>query len=148
MNNTIELDEIVDIKYIGTDTTVDIEVDGDNLFYGNGILTHNSQMGRSALNIPINELDEGKIADSWKKIMIADGVIAMAYTAEERKNGRINMKGLKNRNGIKDFIIKLKIKYEILRISDLSKKEKEAEEYNQTDVEEEPPKKKRYKKDE
>lgn len=100
-----------------------------------------SQMGRSALNIPINELDESKIADSWKKIMIADGVIALAYTAEERKNGRINMKGLKNRNGVKDFIIKLKIKYEILKISDLSKKEKEQEEHSTTDEVEEPKKK-------
>ena len=39
------LDEIVSIKKIGSKTTVDIEVDGDHLFYCNGILTHNSAAG-------------------------------------------------------------------------------------------------------
>ncbi|OQB40218.1 MAG: Replicative DNA helicase [candidate division CPR1 bacterium ADurb.Bin160] len=78
-----------------------------------------SQFSRGALDIPIEELNEGKIADSWKKIMIADGVIAMALTPEERRNGKINFKGLKNRNGLKDFIIKLKIQYELLKITDM-----------------------------
>ena len=40
------IDEIVSIKKIGIRKTVDIEVDGDHLFYCNGILTHNSAAGR------------------------------------------------------------------------------------------------------
>ncbi len=39
------LDEIVSIKKIGIRKTIDIEVDGDHLFYCNGILTHNSASG-------------------------------------------------------------------------------------------------------
>lgn len=77
-----------------------------------------SQFNRDALDMTIEELHEGKIADSWKKIMIGDGVIAMANTPEERMNGRINFKGVKNRNGIKDFIIPMRIVYEQLKIID------------------------------
>ena len=39
------LDEIVSIKKIGIRQTVDVEVDGDHLFFCNGILTHNSAAG-------------------------------------------------------------------------------------------------------
>ncbi len=41
------LDEIVSIKKIGREMTVDIEVDGDHLFYANGILTHKHSCGFS-----------------------------------------------------------------------------------------------------
>lgn len=40
------LDEIVSIRKVGIKTTIDIEVDGDSLFYCNNILTHNSAAGR------------------------------------------------------------------------------------------------------
>jgi len=119
MNNiNFELDEIVDIKYLGNNTTIDIEVDGDHLFFADDILTHNSQFNREVLNKPIDEISEGNIGESWKKVKIADCLIAMAATAEERLQGVINMKGLKNRNGPKDFIINMKIIYELLRITD------------------------------
>ena len=39
------LDEIVSIRKVGIRRTVDIEVDGDHLFFANGILTHNSASG-------------------------------------------------------------------------------------------------------
>ena len=39
------LDEIVSIRKVGKRKTVDIEVDGNRLFYCNGILTHNSAAG-------------------------------------------------------------------------------------------------------
>ena len=42
------LDEIVSIKKIGIRKTVDLEVDGDHLFFCNGILTHNSAAGDTA----------------------------------------------------------------------------------------------------
>lgn len=114
-----------------------------------------SQFNRGAMDIPIDELNEGKIADSWKKVMIADGVIAMALTPEERRNGKINMKGLKNRNGLKDFVIKMSIKYEILKIIDdrniISKGYKpanteDADEVDEVEEEVEVPRKRKKKK--
>jgi intein/homing endonuclease len=42
MSNSFRLDEIAEIKEIGEGYSIDIEVDGNNLFLANGILTHNS----------------------------------------------------------------------------------------------------------
>lgn len=42
----MKLDEIVSIVKRGIQKTVDITVDGDHLFFCNGILTHNSAAGR------------------------------------------------------------------------------------------------------
>ena len=39
-------DKIVSIEEVEEGVTVDIEVDGDNLFFVNDILTHNSQLNR------------------------------------------------------------------------------------------------------
>jgi len=97
--------------------TVDIEVDGDNLFFANDILTHNSQLNRSTLTLTIDELSEGSLSDSWKKMMIADGLIAMHNTPEERSLGRINFKTLKSRNGEKDLILPLKIYFVLMKHS-------------------------------
>jgi replicative DNA helicase len=77
-----------------------------------------SQFNRTVLNKPIEEVDEGSIGESWKKVKIADALIAMGMTAEERLNGIINMKGVKNRNGPKDWIANMQIQYEYLRIVD------------------------------
>lgn len=38
-------DEIIEIIELDDDLTIDIEVDGDHLFYANGVLTHNSSYG-------------------------------------------------------------------------------------------------------
>lgn len=77
-----------------------------------------SQFSRQVMDLTIDEITEGKIADSWKKIMVGDGVIAMANTPEERANGRINYKIVKNRNGPKNVIIPLRVIYEQLKIID------------------------------
>ena len=42
------LDKIVSIIPKGKMKTIDIEVDGDHLFFCNGILTHNSAAGDTA----------------------------------------------------------------------------------------------------
>ena len=116
------IDEIIKIEEIEEGDTIDIEVDGDHLFYANDILTHNSQLNRNNLSLSIDELTEASIADSWKKIMIADVVIGMAATPEERLNGRINFKTLKNRSGQKDVILPMKVNYPCMRIDDITKK--------------------------
>lgn len=77
-----------------------------------------SQFNRNSINISIEELNEDKIADSWKKMMIADSLIAMGATADQRAGGIINMKGLKNRNGPKGYIIPMHIRYEVMQIID------------------------------
>lgn len=116
-------DEIIAIEdYAEDDMTVDIQVTGDNLFFANDILTHNSQLNRSNLSVSIDDLTEGFMADSWRKVSISDLLIGMAATPEERQNNRINFKTLKSRNGIKDMIIPLKVVYEQMRIEDLTKK--------------------------
>ena len=80
-----------------------------------------SQLNRSNLEVGIDQLTEGFLADSWKKMGIADTLIGMANTVEERSIGRINFKTLKNRNGAKDQILPLRIIYEQLRITDITK---------------------------
>lgn len=117
-------DEIISIEEIDDCMTVDIEVDGDNLFFANNILTHNSQLSRGNLLVGIDELTEGFMADSWKKVGISDLLIGMAATTEERAAGRMNFKTLKSRNGIKDMIIPLNVVYQEMRIDDLTKKNK------------------------
>lgn len=77
-----------------------------------------SQLQRDVINKPIEEISEGNIGESWKKIKIADCVIVMSATPEERTQGVINTKGVKNRNGPKDWIINMRIAYELLKITD------------------------------
>lgn len=115
-------DEIVSIEEVDEGITIDIQVTGDNLFFANEILTHNSQLNRGNLLVGIDELTEGFIADSWKKMSISDLLIGMAATPAERAAGRINFKTLKSRNGIKDQVIPLNVKYEQMTISDIHKK--------------------------
>jgi len=81
-----------------------------------------SQFNRGNLGISIDDLTEGFLADSWKKMMIADCLIGMVASQEDRLNNRINLKSLKNRNGPKDVIFPLTIYYEQLRMIDINKK--------------------------
>ena len=64
------LDEIVSIKRVGVKTTIDIEVDGDHLFYCNDILTHNSAAG------DVSDVTEESIQGGISKIQSADNVLA------------------------------------------------------------------------
>jgi hypothetical protein len=116
------IDEIISIEEVESGDTIDIEVSGDHLFFANDILTHNSQLSRGNLLVSIEDLTEGFMADSWRKVSISDLIVGMAATPEERAANRINFKTLKSRNGIKDEIFPLKIEYEKMTISDLAKK--------------------------
>lgn len=81
-----------------------------------------TQFNRGNIGLSIEDLNEGYLADSWKKMGTADTLIGMANTAEERTLGKVNFKFLKNRNGVKDIVLPMKIIYEHLRITDISKK--------------------------
>lgn len=88
-----------------------------------------SQFSRGAIDVPVEELTENKIADSWKKMMIADTIIGLVSRPEERRQGIMYFKMLKNRNGPKDLIMNMRIQYEILKITDNKKiKAEEAKE--------------------
>lgn len=47
----IFVDQIVSVKKIGIQETIDIEVSGNNLFFANDILTHNSGFSNSDLSL-------------------------------------------------------------------------------------------------
>lgn len=82
-------------------------------------LVSGSQFSRANLNMPIEELTEGALADSWRKMWGADTLLGVANTPEERIAGRINFKTLKGRNGPKDIIIPLRVFYDQMRITDI-----------------------------
>jgi len=86
-------DEIVDIKLLGEDETVDITVRDTHMFYANGIYTHNSSMQDEVIQAD-------KIAESYQKIMTSDFVMSISRKLEDKpKNiGRAHI--VKNRFGI------------------------------------------------
>lgn len=86
----ISLDEIVSIKKIGKQKTIDITVSGDNLFFANGILTHNSGMNNSDIELT-------DTSESIGGPMTADLLLALISTEELEELGQIMIKQLKNR---------------------------------------------------
>jgi len=86
------LDEIVSIKKVGVEKTVDIEVDGDHLFYCNGILTHNSAAGET------NDITEENIQGGISKIQAADNVLGFIPNSHAREVGIMRAKFLKTRD--------------------------------------------------
>lgn len=86
----IDLDEIVSIKKIGKQETIDITVSGDNLFFANDILTHNS--GASNTDMDITDTSE-----SFGGPMTADLLLALISTEEFEEQNKILIKQLKNR---------------------------------------------------
>lgn len=86
----ISLDEIVSIKKIGEQETIDITVSGDNLFFANDILTHNSGMKSS-------DIDLTDTSESIGGPMTADLLLALISTPELEELNQIMVKQLKNR---------------------------------------------------
>lgn len=109
----IEWSEIVSIEYIGMKDTIDIDVDGDHLFYANGILTHNSS---------VEEVEYGNqhIAGGISKINTADNVIGIFTSRAMREQGRYQLQLMKTRNssGVGQKI-DLAFDVDTLRITDL-----------------------------
>ncbi len=86
------LDEIVSIKKIGERETIDINVSGDNLFFANDILTHNS--GSSTTDSSLED-----VSDSYGIAFTADLLLALISTEELEQMNQIMIKQLKNRYG-------------------------------------------------
>ena len=83
-------DEIVEIEEIEERETIDIEVDGNHLYYANDILTHNSAY---------NNLDAGveSISDSIGVIMTADIALVLITNEQLREQKQVMIKSEKNR---------------------------------------------------
>lgn len=111
-------DEIISIEEIEPRYLKDIQVDGNNLFFANEILTHNSQLRRSGIDMSVDDLNETQLADSIKKLFIADNLIAIVSTAEDRMKNHMFFKSLKARDGLKDQIITMAVDYPRLTIND------------------------------
>lgn len=80
-------DEIVSIEKIEVGKTIDIEVDGNHLFFANDILTHNSS----------SDVGLEDTSESFGLPATADFMFALISTEELQKLGQIMVKQLKNR---------------------------------------------------
>ena len=85
-------DEIISIECVGEDETLDFEVEGDHLFFGNDILIHNSSINKDS-----KEVDNSSIADSLGSAMTADFLCMLAQTEKQKEVGQITFKITKNR---------------------------------------------------
>ena len=104
-------DEIVKIEEVGEEELIDIEVSDDNLFYANGILTHNSAFGNT-------EVGMESISESIGLAATADTMIAMIATDAMRDLNQVLIKFLKNRNtGMLDSVM-LESDYPKMRYTD------------------------------
>jgi hypothetical protein len=93
------MDKIVSVTEIGEMDCIDIEVSGNHYFYGNGILTHNSNS------------DPGleDTSESFGLPATADFMFALISTEELEQLNQVMVKQLKNRfgdpNHFKRFVV-------------------------------------------
>ncbi len=90
MQEHVFLDEIVSIEEVGEMDTIDITVSGNNLFFANGILTHNSGYGSSDVSMT-------DTSESFGLNFTADLAIAAISSEELEKLNQMMFKQLKNR---------------------------------------------------
>lgn len=74
-----------------------------------------SQFNRKVLEVGIEELSEGHLADSWWKMNSADVIVALWNNPELREQNRIFFKFLKNRLGPKNIYKEHTSQYEFLK---------------------------------
>ena len=83
--------EIESIEEIGEDVVYDIQLTGDNLFFANGILTHNSA-------IEAEKLSQAHIQGGISKINTSDYTVGIRQDDLMRASGEIYLEILKSRN--------------------------------------------------
>jgi hypothetical protein len=81
------LDEIVSIEKLNIHDTIDIELNGNHLFYANGILTHNSN----------SDVGLEDTSESFGLPQTADFMMAVISSEELESLGQLLIKQLKNR---------------------------------------------------
>lgn len=91
----MEYTQIEEIIEENEDETIDITTDGNNLFFANGILTHNSGMSQD-----LNATNFSHISESVATSHISDFMIALGKNEENLLyQNEIHYKILKNRLG-------------------------------------------------
>jgi len=86
------IDKIVNIEEVGEYETIDIHVSGNNLFYANDILTHNS-----GYDVEVPKLDS--IGESIGLAATADVIIGITQSDEDKELNITNIHMMKNRFG-------------------------------------------------
>jgi hypothetical protein len=106
-------DEIVEITELDFEETVDIETDGNHLFFANDLLTHNSAVEEI-------EFDHSHISGGLSKIQTADNVIGIFTSRAMRERGRYQIQLMKTRSssGVGSKV-DLEFDIDTLRITDL-----------------------------
>jgi hypothetical protein len=85
-------EEILSIEPLGIRKTIDITLDGNNLFFANDMLTHNSGFSNSDVG-----MDD--TAESFALPALADLFLAITQTDELKESNKYLVKQLKNRMG-------------------------------------------------
>jgi hypothetical protein len=83
------MEEIISIEEVGYMDSIDIEVDGNHLFFANGILTHNSN----------SDIEMEHISESIGLPATCDLLIALVVNEELDEMNQVMFKQLKNRYG-------------------------------------------------
>ena len=125
MNNTV-LDEIVSIEEGDTIDTIDITVEGNHLFFANGILTHNSSYTEENPGLD-------KTGESIAIPQTADGLFTLWQTDAEKELGILNMGVRKNRFGPNFGKRAFKIDYDTLSIDEMEDVFNETDNIKRTD---------------
>jgi len=111
MNKLTKYDEIISIELLEKEVeTLDISVSGNNLFYANNILTHNSAF---------NQTEPGMetISESIGLAATADVIVSIYQNAEDRELGIIRLGMMKNRYGPRGHTQAMRIDYTTLTIT-------------------------------
>lgn len=90
-NTNLIKDEIVEITELGYEDTLDIETDGNHLFFANDLLTHNSSVEEI-------EFDHSHISGGISKIQTADNVLGIFTSRAMRERGRYQLQLMKTRS--------------------------------------------------
>lgn len=105
-------DDIVSIEFAEFEETMDIQTDGNNLFYANGILTHNCAVEEQ-------EFDHSHISGGLSKIQTADAVFGIFTSRAMRERGKYQLQFMKTRNsGAVGQNIELDFDVDTLRVTD------------------------------
>ncbi len=91
-----DISEIESIELIGEGDTIDISVEDTHMIFANDIYTHNSGMGEE-------KVKSNTVGESIGIIAIADVVIGVGRTDEQKAANEALIGVLKNRNGKDGF---------------------------------------------
>lgn len=110
-------DQIVSIKPVGKNKTIDITTDGNHLFLANDILTHNSSGGYAV----DDSISMDNTSESSAINMDADCLFALFQGKGDRQSGILHVKILKNRlGGFVDRTFIMTVDYTTLKITENS----------------------------